>query len=130
MNEAMLRKVLWIDATTCIASGLLMTAGASALAPVLGLPETFLRGSGLALFPVAAFIAAVALKAVRSMAAVSLVVAGNLVWVVGSFWVIDGGVHHPTTAGVAFTLAQAAGVLVLAALETRGALALRSTEAT
>jgi len=126
VSESMLRRVLLVDAMTCVASGLLMVMGASGLAPVLSLPEVLLRGAGVALFPIAAFIAGVGLRAVRSTFAVSLVVLGNLAWAAGALWVVDGGLWSPSTAGVVFALAQAACVLVLSALETRGALALRT----
>jgi hypothetical protein len=122
-----LRPVLFADAATCLASGLLMSAGASLLSELLGLPRALLLESGLVLFPIAAFIAGVGARASGSSLAVAAVAAGNLAWVLGSLWVMAGGQFAPNLWGMIFVGAQALVVLGFAMLEGRGALLLRAT---
>ena len=57
-----MRRIVFIDAVTCIAMGALLVMGARVLAPVLGLPDTLLQYSGLSLFPIAAFMLWVATR--------------------------------------------------------------------
>ena len=52
-----LRKILFIDAATCVLTGLGLAVLAGALEPLLGLPRALLQYAGLALLPVAAFMA-------------------------------------------------------------------------
>jgi hypothetical protein len=120
-----LRPILFADATTCLATGLLMTTAASPLSELLGLPHGLLFEAGLSLFPIAAFIAGVGARASTSWLAVAAVAAGNLAWVLASLWVVAGGSFAPNVWGVGFVGAQALVVLGFAALEGRGALALR-----
>lgn len=119
-----LRRILLVDAATCVASGLLMTVFAAPLAPLLGLPHTLLLGAGLALFPIAAFIAFVGARATGSAAAVAMVVVGNLAWALGCLGVA--AELEPSALGVGFAAVQALAVLGLSALEVRGMRALRT----
>ncbi|MBC8069148.1 MAG: hypothetical protein IAG13_12510 [Deltaproteobacteria bacterium] len=121
-----LRRILFFDAATCVASGVLMTAAASPLAHVFHLPAGLLQGAGLALFPIAAFIAFVGARATTSLPAVAMVVAGNLAWAAAAVEVIVGGTFTPSVWGSAFAIVQALTVLGLSVLELRGALALRN----
>ena len=114
-----LRPLLLIDATTCVACGLLMTAAARPMAQLTHIPQALLTYAGLALFGVAAFIGLVATRAARSSAAVGAVIAGNLAWCVASLWLSLGGVITPTALGQAFIALQALVVLALALLEGR-----------
>ena len=61
-----LRRTLYVDAATCVASGLLMTVLAGPLAGLLELPRALLLGAGIALFPIAAFIAFVGARAAEA----------------------------------------------------------------
>src|SRR4029450_12492251 len=90
-SASFLRKVLLVDAATCVGAGALMSFGAGTLAPLLNLPSALLLGAGVVLFPVAAFIAFVATRARLSAAAVWIVVVGNVLWIGGSLWVMAGG---------------------------------------
>jgi hypothetical protein len=121
-----LRPLLLADAATCLASGLLMTTAATPLSDLLSLPHALLFESGLALFPIAAFIAGVGARASGSWLAVAVVAAGNLAWVLASLWVVAGGQFSPNVWGVGFVGAQALVVLGFSALEARGASALRA----
>lgn len=115
--ESRLRTTLLVDAGTCVASGLLMVLGAAHLDGLLGMPRELLVYAGAVLFPIAAFIAAVAWRGTRSLPAIGVVVLGNLAWAGGATWVAAGGASKPTTLGLAFAFAQAATVLALSAAE-------------
>jgi hypothetical protein len=112
-----LRKLLMLDAATCAAMGVLLLAGASFLARLMGIPAGVLFYAGLALLPIAAFMAIVARRAAISAAGVWSIVAGNVLWVAGSLWLAFGGWADPNTLGLAFILLQAAAVAALAVFE-------------
>jgi hypothetical protein len=113
-----LRAVLIADAATCVATGTLMSLGATALAGLTRLPETLLFGAGLSLFPIAAFIGLVASR--PSAAGVWIVILGNAGWVVGSLLVLAPGGIAPNALGTAFVIVQAIAVAALAELEVVG----------
>lgn len=115
-----LRRVLFADAATCIAAGLLMTLGANLLAQFLGLPFALSRYAGLSLFPFAALLVYLGMRRDVSPPAIWLVVALNVLWMVDSFLILLGGWIQPTVFGVAFVVAQAVGVGFFAALEYLG----------
>jgi hypothetical protein len=110
-----LRLVLWLDAATCVATGLLLSVLAGRLSELLGLPQALLFYAGLSLFPIAAFMAWTAQR--PAAPAVWLVIGGNALWVLGSLAVLA---LSPTAIGTAFVIAQAVAVAVLAELEYRG----------
>jgi hypothetical protein len=115
-----LRTVLLVDAATCLATGLLMTAGSAMLAPLTQIPAGLLFSAGVSLFPVAAFITFVATRDVVPPLGVWLVIAGNAAWVAGSLWLSIGGALGPNALGYAFIAVQASAVAMLAALEYAG----------
>lgn len=115
-RTTLLRRALWADAATCLGTGLLLAVAAAPLAPLLGLPAALLQYSGLALLPIAAFIAFSALR--LSPVPVWLVIAGNVLWVAGSVAVLF--VFAPTALGMAFVVAQGAVVALLAEVEYAG----------
>jgi hypothetical protein len=119
-HPAFLRTVLFADAATCVATGLLMTAGAGLLAGLTHIPENLLMAAGLSLFPVAAFIAFIAMRPGTWPVGVWLVIAGNIGWVVGSLYLLVPGVLAPNTLGYAFLIVQALAVVVLTELEITG----------
>ena len=113
-----LRFALLGDAAASGATGLLLAAGAGALASLLGLPEGLLRVAGLALLPYAAFVAwagtrngGVPRNAVRAVVAI------NLLWVLDSVLLLAVGPVAPNGLGAAFVLAQALVVLGFAAMQ-------------
>lgn len=124
-----LRRVLLVDATTCALTGLLMTAAAGALADLTAVPSSLLSGAGVALLPIAAFIAFVATRAQLSTAAVWLIIVGNAAWVIGSIWLLADGIVSPNALGYVFVGGQALAVAVLAELEFFGVRALTPTAA-
>ena len=121
-TTAAIRPVLGFDALTCLGSGALMTLAAAPLAALTGLPEPLLFGAGLALLPIAALFFVMSRMQPVAQPLLWLAVLGNLGWVVASVGVA--AIVPANALGVAFVLAQAAVVAVLAILEARG-LALR-----
>jgi hypothetical protein len=112
-----MRRVLFLDAATCLATGLLLSLFAAPLAGLFGLPASLLLYAGLALFPIAAFMAAIALARVTPRWGIWIVILGNVAWVVASLAVLF--VTVPSMLGHVFVIAQAAAVAVLAAAEYR-----------
>lgn len=110
-----LRALLLIDAATCAAMGLALDFGAGPIAAVTGFPETLLIFAGLALLPIAAFMALVAWRPLPAGA--WLVILGNLAWIAGSLLLLLSGWVSPNALGVTFVVAQALAVAILAELE-------------
>jgi hypothetical protein len=119
-SNRFLRTVLLVDAATCLAAGMLMAFGAGALSDLLNMPRGLLLEAGIVLFPVAAFIAVVATRARLSAPLVWIVIAGNVLWVLGSASVLASGELRPNAMGSLFVAVQAAAVIVLTTLEIRG----------
>ena len=114
-----LRRLLLLDAASCLGMGLGLVAGASLLAGPLGLPAALLSEAGIALIPVGLFMALVATRAAPPAILVWLIVLGNAGWVAQSFGLIA---VSPTISalGIAFVAGQAAFVTLVAWLEYVG----------
>lgn len=119
-SDTFLRRVLWLDAATCIGCGTLLAAGGGLLDGLLGLPAPLLRLAGASLFPVAAFIAWLALRVRLSPVLVWVVIVGNVIWAADSILLLFTPWVAPTLLGTAFVLAQALMVLGLARAEQLG----------
>lgn len=115
-----LRYVLFADAATCVACGLLLSAGGSFLQNLTGLPVSLMFYAGLSLFPFAAFLIYTATRKSISKTAVWLIIGLNLLWTIDSFLLLLSGYIAPTTFGYAFVILQAIGVLFFADLEFIG----------
>lgn len=115
-----LRYVLFADAATCIACGLLLSVGSSLLQDVLGLSVSLMFYSGVSLFPFAAFLIYTATRKSISKTAVWLLIGLNLLWTIDSFLLLVSGWVSPTTFGYLFVVFQAIGVLMFADLEFIG----------
>lgn len=115
-----LRRVLWADAASCLATGLLQLLPGAQLARLLGLPEALLTGTGLFLLAYAAAVAFVATRQPLPRPVVWVFVAGNLVWAIDCVALLLGGWVAPTLLGQAWVLAQALTVAVLAELQFAG----------
>ena len=118
-SPSFLHRVLVLDAALCLAAGLALLAGAGVVAGLLGLPAGLLRGAGLALLPVAAFIVWLVRQPTPPRPALQALVALNLAWVAGSLVLLVSGWVSPTLLGTGFVLAQAAMVAAFAVLESR-----------
>lgn len=119
-TSTFLRWVLFADAATCVASGLLMMFGSRELEQVLGLPTGLLRYSGLSLLPFAAFLIYLARREHFSRSAVWAVILLNALWTADSFLLLLTGWVSPTELGYLFVTVQALGVAILAGLEYVG----------
>jgi hypothetical protein len=112
-----LRNVLLLDAITCVAMGVLLTAASLWIGALTQIPAGLLFYAGAVLFPVAAFMALVATRSEIPQAGVRLIVAGNAAWVAGSILLLASGWIAPNALGCAFVLLQALAVAILAWLE-------------
>ncbi|HXG65781.1 MAG TPA: hypothetical protein VNO70_11790 [Blastocatellia bacterium] len=121
-----LRRVLFADAATCAATGLLLTFGSGVLEQFSGLPAGLLRYAGISLLPFAAFLVYLATRETLSQPAVWAVIVLNALWTADSFLLLLTGWVAPTELGYTFVIAQALGVAVFAGLEYVG---LRRSEA-
>jgi hypothetical protein len=110
-----LRQLLVVDALTCLIFGLLLIGAAERLAALVGLPQSLLFYAGIVLIPCAALMALAAKTLAKPL--VVVVIAGNVAWVVASVAVV--WMFEMSALGLAFAVAQAAAVLVLAVLEWR-----------
>lgn len=120
-----LRRVLFADAATCLACGLLLSIGGGFLQNLLGLPAPLMFYAGLSLFPFAAFLVYAATRKSISKTAVWAIIGLNLLWTIDSFLLLVSGYAAPTAFGYVFVILQALGVLVFADLEF---IALRKAE--
>jgi len=124
-SSLFLRRILTLDALSCVAMGLLMGLGAGPLAPLLGLPQPLVRTAGLLLLPLAAYIGWLATRPSPPRPLVWIVILGNLGWTAESFALIGQSQRAITALGTGFVSAQALAVLGLAALEYIGIRKLR-----
>lgn len=115
-----LRNVLFADAATCLACGLLLTIGGGFLQNLLGLPVSLMFYAGLSLFPFTAFLLYAATRKSISKTAVWLIIGINLLWTIDSFLLLVSGYVEPTAFGYIFVIVQALGVLMFADLEFIG----------
>ena len=111
------RNIVLFDAATCAVMGVALVLAASPLAAFTSIPFAVLFYAGLALLPVAAFMAAVGFARVRSVLGPIVVIGGNAAWVVASVALMVGDWITPTGFGYALIGVQAAAVTALAALE-------------
>lgn len=119
-NSTFLRAVLFADAATCVATGLLMTFGSVVLGQYLGLPVEVLRYAGISLLPFGAFLVYLATRESLSPTVVWTVIVVNALWTADSLLLLLIGWVAPTELGYAFVLAQALGVAVFAGLQYLG----------
>jgi hypothetical protein len=118
--DSFLRRVLTIDAVTCVGVGLLFSLGADLLSPLLEVPRSWLQCAGLALFPIAAFVAWVATDDQLSLSRVRVTIIGNLLWGGGSVVLLVSGWISLNFFGTTFIVVQAIAVTVFAALQYIG----------
>ena len=112
-----LKKLLGLDGITCALMGVVLVTAAPALEVVLDLPQHLLLAAGYLLFPIAAFMAAMAWWTSTWMPGVRLIIAGNLAWVAASIAVLL--LTGPNALGAVFLVAQALVVALLALAEAR-----------
>jgi len=119
-TSTFLRWVLFADAATCVATGLLMMLGSGVLEQFLGLPAGLSRYAGVSLLPFAALLVYLATRENLSPPVVWAVIVLNALWTVDSILLLLSGWIEPTGLGSAFVIFQAFGVAIFAALEYLG----------
>lgn len=115
-----LRRVLWLDAilgAATLPSHLLNTGFMSNL---LGLSQPMLVWSGWLLFAYAAFIILIVSRKAISRSLVKVLIAGNLLWIVGCIELLLVGQGTLTTLGIAYICVQIVTVGLLSAMEWQG----------
>lgn len=115
-----LRRALQGDAVFSGASALLLVFGAGLLAPLLNLPEVFLRETGLVLVVYAALVGFLGTRSMMSKMAVWAVIVVNAVWAIDSIILLASGWVSPNMLGQAFVVMQAIVVGVFAELQFIG----------
>jgi hypothetical protein len=112
-----LRYVLWADAISCLACGLLQVVFTASLGQILGLPLTLLADTGLFLLVYGTVVGFLAMQARGRNAFIWLLIVGNVTWGVAAVGVLLGGNLQVTLLGKGYIIAQALTVLILARLQ-------------
>ncbi len=115
-----LRTVLWVDAFSCVACGLLQVAFNAPMASLLGLPEPLLGYTGEFLLAFAAVVAWVSTRRPVPRTPVWFLMIGNFFWALGCVALLLGSDLNPTMLGTAYVLGQALTVVALAELQFFG----------
>jgi hypothetical protein len=116
-RSGLLRVVLKLDAAACGALGVASLAGAPVLDELLGVPVVPLASVGVLLVAWAAVLWAISSCSRVSKTPAWVVILFNLAWTVDSAVVVAAGWFPLTAIGVAFVLAQAAAVVIIAAAQ-------------
>ena len=118
-NDTLLPRVLVADGGMSGISGLLLLAGAAALAPAFGIPEAELRQIGFVLLPFAALVLLAWRLLPRTWPTWAIIVV-NLLWVAASFATVAQSGDRLTGMGAAGIVVQAIAVGGFALLEFVG----------
>jgi hypothetical protein len=119
-SSLLLRRAILADAVFSGASALLLSFGAGALAPLLNLPETLLRETGLFLIAYAALVGWLGTRPSMPKPLVWIVIAGNAAWTVASIALLFSAAVTPNLLGEAAVAMQAIAVGVFAELQYVG----------
>jgi hypothetical protein len=115
-----LRRVLIVDAVTSGVIGLVMVLGAGLLELLLAVPGTLATYAGLSLIPFAALVGWLASREHMPKLAVWAVIVCNALWAADSLLLLVSDFVAPSPLGIAFIIAQALVVAILAELEFVG----------
>jgi hypothetical protein len=115
-----LRYVLWADALSCLACGLLQVIFTASLSERLGLPAILLADTGEFLLLYGAAVAFLAARIRAPAPIIRLLIAGNIAWAVACIALLLGGGFALSLLGKAYIVAQALAVALLAELEYFG----------
>lgn len=116
-NGLTLPWLLRLDSATCVAMGALLALASDLISNLTEIPAEVLIYAGLSLIPIAIFMALVSWRRLQQKLLTQVVVAGNILWVIGSLALLD--IVAPNGFGIVFILAQAGAVAVFALLEFR-----------
>lgn len=120
VNSISARHAVLADAAASGALAALFIAAAGPVATLTGLPAGFVFWIGVALLPWTVALALIGRAEPPAASAVETVVAVNALWVVASIAVIVLGVFDLNALGIAFVIAQALAVAVLAEFQFMG----------
>jgi hypothetical protein len=115
-----LRYVLWADALSCLACGLLQVIFTAMLSERLGLPAMLLGDTGEFLLLYGAALALLAMRNRAPATIIRLLIAGNIAWAVACVALLLGGGFALSGLGKAYIVAQALAVATLAELQYFG----------
>ena len=115
-----LRRAIQADAIFSGVSALLLTFGAAELAPLLNLPETLLRETGLLLIAYTALVGWLGTRQAMPKPVVLIVIAINAAWTVASIVLLFSSAVTPNLLGEAFVATQAIAVGALGELQYIG----------
>jgi hypothetical protein len=115
-----LRYVLWADALSCLACGLLQVSFTATVSERLGLPAMLLADTGMFLLFYGAAVAFLATRIRTPSAIIWLLIFGNIGWAAACIALLLGGGLELTLLGKAYVVAQALAVGVLAELQYLG----------
>lgn len=115
-----LRRAIVGDAVITGAMAVLLVAAAGFLAPLLNLPDVFLREVGVFLVIYAALVGFLGSRKLMPKLAVCLVIGANALWAIDSIVLLFTGWVQPNALGQAFVMAQAVAVGVIAELQYIG----------
>jgi hypothetical protein len=115
-----LSRALLADAIFSGVSAAGLTLGAGLLAPLLNLPEAFLRETGLFLIAYTALVGWLGTRSSVPKPLVLIVVAGNAAWTLASIALLFSGAVSPNLLGEIVVVAQAIATGVFAELQYIG----------
>jgi hypothetical protein len=115
-----LSRALLADAIFSGVSAAGLTFGAGLLAPLLNLPEAFLRETGLFLIAYTALVGWLGTRSSVPKPLVLIVVAGNAAWTLASIALLFSGAVSPSLLGEIVVVAQAIATGVFAELQYIG----------
>jgi hypothetical protein len=115
-----LRYVLWADALSCLACGLLQVIFTASLSERLGLPAILLADTGEFLLLYGAAVAFLAARIRAPAPIIRLLIAGNIAWAVACIALLLGDGFALSPLGKAYIVAQATAVAILAELQYFG----------
>lgn len=112
-----IRRVLWLDAITGTASATLSLVAPGLVSQTLGAPVALVQGSAWLVLVFVVLIGWLLAQRSLPLVGVRLLALGNAGWVLASVWLVLAGGVGLHALGVAYVLAQAGLVAVLAALQ-------------
>lgn len=121
LNAIPVRLSLIGDAVICGALAALAIVAASPLSDAMDLPANLIRGAGIVLIPYVVYLAVIVARNVLTTATIRVAVLVNILWAVGCAVVLLSGHVEPNALGVVFIAVQAAGVLLIGAIQHLGA---------
>ena len=116
-SVSFLRYVLWADAISCLACGLLQVTLTTVLSERLGLPVTLLADTGMFLLLYGGALLFLAKRVMVPSAILWLLITGNMAWAMACIAVLLGTVAELTLFGKGYVVLQASAVAILAQLQ-------------